>query len=140
MNRRSIMKSATAAAFLPLASTLANASEVTPETVYELRTYHLNDGKLPLILRRFREKETKIFERCGMKNIVFWTPTEAPLEGRTLIYIVRHASREAARQSWAKFSADPEWVALKAESEKDGTFVARHESTFLQLTDFSPIL
>lgn len=140
MNRRSMMKSATAASLLPLASLSSHASDVTPETVYELRVYHLNEGKLPLILKRFREKETKIFERCGMKNIVFWTPTEEPLAGRTLTYIVRHASREAARQNWAKFSADPEWVALKAESEKDGAFVASRESTFLQLTDFSPVL
>ncbi len=32
---------------------------------------------------------------------------------------------------------DPEWIALKAESEKDGAFVKLHESTFLKLTDFS---
>ena len=140
MNRRSMMKSATAASLLPLASLSSHASDVTPETVYELRVYHLNEGKLPLILKRFREKETKIFERCGMTNIVFWTPTEEPLAGKTLTYIVRHASREAARQNWAKFSADPEWVALKAESEKDGPFVATRESTFLKLTDFSPML
>jgi hypothetical protein len=29
-------------------------------------------------------------------------------------------------------------VALKAETEKDGAFVNKHESTFMKLTDFSP--
>jgi hypothetical protein len=51
---------------------------------------------------------------------------------------LRHPSREAATANWAKFKADPEWVALKAESEKDGVFVANIDSTFMKLTDFSP--
>ncbi len=108
------------------------------DTVYELRIYHLNEGKQDLILERFRTKETRIFERLGMHGVGYWVATEEPLAGRTLIYLLRHKSREAARESWARFSTDPEWVALKAESEKDGTFVNKHESTFMKLTDFSP--
>ena len=128
----------------PALASLAEAQDITSTTVYELRVYHLNPGKLPLILDRFRTKETAIFSRCGMHNVAFWTPTDdsgnAETFGNTLVYMLRHASREAARQSWAKFSADPEWVALKAETEKDGTFVNKVESTFLALTDFSPKL
>ena len=63
---------------------------------------------------------------------------QPPLAGQTIVYMLRHKSRAAATESWAKFTADPEWVALKAESEKDGAFVKLHESTFLKLTDFSP--
>ena len=106
--------------------------------MYELRIYHLNEGKQDLILERFRTKETKIFARMGMHGVAYWVPTEEPLAGRTLIYLLRHKSREAAKESWAKFAADPEWVALKAETEKDGAFVNKHESTFMKLTDFSP--
>jgi hypothetical protein len=108
------------------------------DTVYELRIYHLNEGKQDLILERFRSKETKIFARYGMHGVGYWVPTEEPLLGRTLIYLLRHQSREAAKESWAKFAADPEWIALKKESEKDGPFVNLHESTFMKLTDFSP--
>jgi hypothetical protein len=110
----------------------------TDETVYELRIYHLNEGKQPLILDRFRAKETAIFVRCGMHGVGYWVPTDEPLAGRTIVYMLRHKSREAATESWKKFSADPEWIALKAETEKDGAFVKQHESTFLKLTDFSP--
>src|ERR1700712_3138007 len=142
MTRRTAIKSAAAAAALPLAlgrELLGQSTgDVTPDTVYELRIYHLNEGKQPLILERFRSKETKIFERLGMHNVAFWVPTEDPLAGRTLIYLLRHKSREAARESWAKFSKDPEWVALKAETEKDGVFVVKHDITFMKLTDFSP--
>jgi hypothetical protein len=98
----------------------------------------LNPGKLPLILERFRTKETAIFARLGMVGVEYWVPTEEPLAGKTLMYLLRHRSREAAKASWAAFSADPEWIALKAETEKDGPFLASREITFMKATDFSP--
>ncbi len=145
MNRRTLLQSAAAFAPLALAAEALRAAPlaaepITADTVYELRIYHLNPGKLPLILERFRTKETKIFARLGMTNVAFWTPVDGVLERETLVYMLRHKSREAARASWAAFRADPEWVALKAESEKDGTFVVKSESTFLKLTDFSPLI
>jgi hypothetical protein len=135
MDRRNVLKGMGAAAMLPLAT---DAQTHDADTVYELRTYHLNEDKEAAILARFRTKERAIFARCGMHGVAYWTPTEEPLAGRTLVYMLRHKSREAAKESWAKFSADPEWVALKAETEKDGAFVTLHESVFLKLTDFSP--
>lgn len=140
MERRDALKTLGLAALAGAMPAVADAQDITPETVYELRIYHLNEGKLPLILERFRTKETKIFDRLGMHGVGYWTPTEGPLAGKTLIYMLRHKSREAARQAWAAFSKDPEWVALKAETEKDGAFVKEHDITFLSLTDFSPKL
>jgi hypothetical protein len=136
LDRRTAMKGM--GMMMAMAATGAKAQGVDAETVYELRVYHLNEGKLPLILDRFRTKETAIFARCGMHGVGYWTPVEGELEGKTLVYMLRHKSRAAAKESWAKFIADPEWVALKAETEKDGEFVAKIESTFLGLTDFSP--
>jgi len=140
MDRRDLLKGAGAAALIPLAmgDAMQAGAQVTEDTVYELRIYHLNEGKQALIEERFRSKETKIFERCGMHGVGFWTPTDEPLAGRTLIYMLRHKSRAAATESWAKFKADPEWIALKAESEKDGAFMLKAESTFMKLLDFSP--
>jgi hypothetical protein len=138
MTRRKLLKSTAA---LTLASALAAEAQsagITPETVYELRIYHLNPGKLPLILNRFRTRETKIFTRLGMHCVAFWTPLDGELPAETLVYLLRHKSRETARAAWDAFGKDPEWVALKAESEKDGTFVNVHDVTFLKLTDFSP--
>jgi hypothetical protein len=140
MDRRDLIKTMSAAAMLPLllAGEAGAEDAVTDETVHELRIYHLNEGKQPLILDRFRSKETAIFARCGMHGVGYWVPTDEPLAGRTLIYMLRHKSREAATESWAKFSKDPEWLAVKAETEKDGPFVKLHESTFMKLMDFSP--
>ena len=106
--------------------------------VYELREYHLNEGKQDLILARFRGQERVIFARYGMEGVGFWVPTDEPLAGRTIVYMLKHKSRAAADASWNAFRADPEWVALKAETEKDGAFVKLHDVTFMKLTDFSP--
>ena len=71
-----------------------------------------------------------------MQPVAFWVPTDEPLAGRTFVYILRHKSRAQADANWAGFRADPEWVALKAETEKDGPFVKQYDLTFLKLTDF----
>jgi len=139
MNRRKLLKSSAA---LTLAGAFAAEAQpsagITSDTVYELRIYHVNPGKLPLIRNRFRTRETKIFTRLGMHCVAFWTPLDGALPAETLVYMLRHKSREAARVAWDAFGKDTEWVALKAESEKDGVFVNKHDITFLKLTDFSP--
>ena len=138
MDRRDLMKIGMAGMAMAAGSFGSGDAQVTDETVYELRIYHLNEGKLPLILERFRTRETKIFERLGMHPVGYWVPTDPPLAGRTLVYMLRHKSRAAADEAWAKFRTEPEWVALKKESEKDGEFVNKHDITFLKLTDCSP--
>lgn len=137
MNRRALIKGMAAMTMAAGVST-EGAAQANDETVYELRIYHLNEGKLPLILERFRTREIKIFERMGMHPVAYWVPTDEPLAGRTLVYMLRHKSRADADASWAKFRADPEWVELKKESEKDGAFVNKYDITFLKPTDFSP--
>ena len=113
-------------------------AQTSTDAVYELRIYHLNEGKQPLIVERFRTKERPLLERHGMRAVGYWVPTDEPLAGRTFVYLLRHKSRAEADASWAGFRADPDWVALKAESEKDGPFVKQYDITFLKLTDFSP--
>ena len=110
------------------------------DTVFELRVYHCYEGKLPDLLRRFREHTTKIFERHGMKNIAYWTPMDEPQKSNTLVYILEHPSREAATANWKAFSADPEWQSVQKASEANGKIVEKVDSTFLVLTDFSPTI
>ncbi|MEO6983418.1 MAG: NIPSNAP family protein [Edaphobacter sp.] len=143
MNRRELMQTMGAAAILPLmGGTGLEAQTASDEAgaVFELRIYHTYEGKLEPLLKRFREKETRIFERLGMHGIGYWVPTEEPLKGRTLVYMLKHKSRAGAAENWARFGKDPEWVKLKNESEANGPLVEKHESTFMALTDFSPAL
>lgn len=145
MDRRELMVGLTAMAmsageFGGGAEAQAAASDGGNAAVYELKIYHLNEGKQALIVERFRTKERPLLERHGMHAVAFWVPTDEPLAGRTFVYILRHASRAQADANWAGFRADPDWVALKAESEKDGAFVKQYDLTFLKLTDFSPVV
>lgn len=118
----------------------ARAVPLDPRTAaYELRTYYPAPGKLPALNARFRNHTTKLFERHGMRNIAYWTasPSADAPDGK-LIYVLAHRSRETASASWKAFGADPEWRAVHARSEAQGKLVARIESLFMDLTDYSP--
>ncbi len=111
-----------------------------PQTrVFEVRTYTTAPGRLPALHRRFREHTLGIFARHGMTNVVYGTPQDSARASNTLIYLLAHPSREAARQSWAAFGQDPEWRRVQAASEADGKIVERVESVFLEPTDYSPM-
>jgi len=108
--------------------------------VFELRTYHTPSGKLDALHARFRDHTNTLFERHGMRVVGFWVPTDAAQgSADTLVYILEHKSRAAADESWKAFRADPEWVRVKAESEKDGPLTTKVESVFMSPTDYSPI-
>ncbi len=139
------MQSISAAALIPTASLLSSTGKIfdsaaDANSVYELRIYHCLEGKLPDLLKRFREHTTKLFEKHGMKNIAYWTPMDEPQKSNTLVYVIAHASREAATANWKAFGDDPEWQSVRNASEANGKIVEKVDSTFLVLTDFSPPL
>jgi hypothetical protein len=107
--------------------------------VFEIRTYTTEPGKLPDLLKRFRDHTTKLFEKHGMTNIGYWVPVNEPRSKNTLIYILAHASREAAKKSWNGFKSDPEWIKVRDASEAGGKIVTKVESVFAEPTDFSAI-
>ena len=111
-----------------------------PARVFEIRTYYTFPGRLDALHKRFREHTMKMFEKHGMTNVAYWTPQDSPAKDNTLIYVISHASREAAKKNWAGFSADPEWKAIAAASEADGgKIVEKVESVYMDATDFSPM-
>jgi hypothetical protein len=108
--------------------------------VFELRTYTAPPGKLAALQSRFRDHTVRIFKKHGMTSIGYWVPADAPNSENTLIYILAHESREAAKKSWDAFRADPEWQKVAKESQVDGPLTAKPpESVFLNPTDYSPI-
>src|SRR5579883_2091388 len=71
----------------------------TAQRVFELRTYHVNPGKLDDLHRRFRDHTCGLLKKHGAELIGFWTPTdEKDGKGKTLIYLVAFPSREAANK------------------------------------------
>lgn len=130
--------------FLPLCGSLALAQEVKSENkmtprLYELRTYTTHPGRLEALNKRFREHTLKLFEKHGMKNGMYWIPTDPEKKENTLIYVVSHESQEAADKSWKAFQADPEWHKARDASEVDGKIVLKVERVYMYLTDYSPV-
>jgi len=123
------------------ASSLRAEPEKPASLVYELRTYTTHEGRLPALNDRFKNHTMKLFEKHGMKNVIYCTPIDKegkPVEN-TLVYLIAHKSQQAARDSFAAFGKDPEWIAARTDSEKDGKIVAKVESQFLVPTDYSPM-
>ena len=63
----------------------------------------------------------------------------SPTAENTLVYILAHESREAAKKNWAAFIADPVRKQVWADTEKDGPINMKVESVYLNPTEFSPV-
>ena len=124
---------------LQSATTAAPAAVQASTRVFELRTYTANAGKFDAMKARFREHILPLFKKHNLTVVGFWTPADPPLSENTLIYILAHDSREAAKKNWAAFSADPVRKQVWADTEKDGPINMKVESVYLNPTDFSPI-
>jgi hypothetical protein len=123
-----------------LSAIAAISSAPVPDgRVFELRTYHTaSPAKLDALHARFRNHSIKLLQKHGMTLVGFWVPTDADKgSATTLVYLVAHKNRDTATASWNAFRADPEWVRVKAESEKDGVLAEKVESVFMSPTDYS---
>jgi hypothetical protein len=113
--------------------------------VFELRTYTTTPQNLPLLHARFRDHTLGLFAKHGMTNLFYWQLLpDQPGAENTLIYLLAHASEDAAKASFGAFRADPTWVAAKSASEAKGggsLTVPQPDgvkSLFLKATDYSP--
>jgi len=129
-------------ATLALAAAALFAADEKPKDaprVFEMRTYITHEGRLDALHRRFREHTTKLFEKHGMTNVGYWTPSDGPEAKNTLVYLLAYPSREAREASWKAFGADPDWKTAQSASEKDGPIVKEVIVKFLTATDYSAI-
>ncbi|WP_425618382.1 NIPSNAP family protein [Anatilimnocola sp. NA78] len=116
----------------------AVAQEKAVPRVYELRTYTTHPGRLPALNKRFQEHTLKLFEKHGMKNEMYWIPTDSTKSENTLIYVISHESEAAAKKSWDAFRTDPDWIKARDASEADGKIVLKVESVFMTKAPYSP--
>ncbi|MFM8470078.1 MAG: NIPSNAP family protein [Limisphaerales bacterium] len=130
-------------------SPLAKAEKVG-NRVFELRTYTTEPGRLPNLNARFRDHTLKLFAKHGITNLPYWTPmadqkgaSNPPDKDNTLIYLLAHASQDAAKASFGNFGKDPDWqAARKASEDKAGgslTTKGGVKSVFLVPTDYSAV-
>jgi hypothetical protein len=106
--------------------------------IYELRVYHCLPGRLPALLKRFESTTLPMFERFGIKQAGFWTTLVGP-SNQDLTYLLAWESLAEREQKWNAFQSNPEWIAARAETERDGQIVEKISSSFLQPTAFSSV-
>ena len=117
-------------------SRLPAANPQPPRHVYELRLYHVHEGKMDALKARFGDHTDAIFRRHNMKSIGYWSPEDAQ---NLFIYILEHPSRQDAEKNWADFQADPEWKKVKAESEAHGPLVDHIDRYLMDPASFSAL-
>lgn len=106
--------------------------------IHELRIYHCVPGRLPALLKRFETITLKIWEKHGIRQAGFWTVLIGE-SNQDLYYLLEWDSLAEREKKWTAFSSDPEWLAARAETEKDGAIVASLSSQILQPTAFSSV-
>jgi len=106
--------------------------------IHELRIYHCLPGRLPALLNRFTNTTLRIWERQGIRQAGFWTVAIGE-SNQDLYYLLAWESLAERESKWAAFQADAEWIAARAESEKNGLIVGSITNLILQPTAFSSV-
>jgi hypothetical protein len=106
--------------------------------LYELRTYDVVPGKLPAVHERFQQQVLPLFAKHGITHIGFWTCAIGP-SANQIRYLLAWADLAAREQIWGGFASDPDWLAVRAETEKDGPLIERAENMILAPTSYSQL-
>jgi hypothetical protein len=106
--------------------------------IYELRVYTVTPGRMPALLKRFETITLPIWQRLGIRQAGFWT-TVIGASNQELHYLLAWESMGERETKWHSFATDPEWIAKRTETEKDGAIVANVTNSFLQPTAFSAV-
>lgn len=106
--------------------------------LYELRVYHCVPGRLPALLKRFETITLELWAKHGIRQAGFWTVAIGE-SNQDLYYLLPWDSLAERERKWNAFLADPDWIAKRAETERDGPIVASISNTILQPTSFSTV-
>jgi hypothetical protein len=106
--------------------------------LHELRVYRCVPNRLPALLKRFETTTLRIWEKHGIRQAGFWT-TMIGESNQELTYLLAWESLAEREKKWAAFVSDPEWLAGRDESERDGPIVANVVNSILQPTAFSSV-
>ena len=104
--------------------------------IHELRIYRSVPGQFSALLARFEHRTLQLWAKHGIRPVGFWTT----LIGKShldLTYILAWDSMAEREKRWNAFLMDPEWIAIVAETEKDGQLVQNISSELMAPTAFS---
>jgi len=106
---------------------------------FELRVYHNSSSAILRALHeRFAGPETKIFARSGIHPVLYGDTlfgTDMP----NLTYLIPFDSLGAREKAWDTFNADPEWLKVREESNKNGQLVSVSNVSIYRAVAYSPV-
>lgn len=106
--------------------------------IYEMRVYRVLPGRMPAMLARFEKTTLALFDRHGIRQAGFFT-TLVGESNHDLTYLLAWESLAERERKWNAFATDPEWIAKRTESERDGQIVESVRNSFLTPAAFSVV-
>ena len=106
--------------------------------IHEMRVYRCLPGRLPALLKRFETVTLGIWARHGIRQAGFWT-TIIGESNNDLTYLLAWENMAERETKFAAFQSDPEWIAKRAESERDGQIISNIVTQLLQPAAFSSV-
>lgn len=100
--------------------------------IYELRIYTVNEGKMDLLLDRFRNHTLFFFNKYNMHVVNFYCNKNRD----KLFYILQFENIEEKNIAWNAFLADAGWKRVSEQTNKDGRLVNNIESHLLYPINF----
>ena len=102
--------------------------------IHELREYVAVPGRAEDLHRRFADVTLDFFRELGLAVEGFWHVTD---DRHRIVYLTRWDTVEQAQEHWARFAADPRWLAIKASTEQDGPLIESIAVTYLSTPDYA---
>jgi hypothetical protein len=106
--------------------------------IYELRIYHCMPGRLPALNERFQSKTLAIWKKHSITPVGFWTVVIGA-SNHDLYYLLAWKDLAEREAKWNAFSTDPEWLATRTETERNGPLMSHFTNYILAPTAYSPM-
>jgi len=100
--------------------------------IYELRLYSVAPGRMADLHARLRDHVPPLFERHGLSCIGRWTGASGP-RSPLFVYLIAHASFATREASWASLYSDPQWLAIRGNTNAGSEMIERYDLLFLKL-------
>jgi hypothetical protein len=107
--------------------------------LHELRIYRCLPGRLPALNQRFESATLELWKKHGIRQVGFWTVEIGGSSNTELYYLLEWESLAEREQRWNAFQSDPEWIAKRAASEKDGPILREIDNLILKPTSYSKL-
>ena len=108
---------------------LVKAQQTITSSYFEMRTYTVNDGKMPDLIQRFQNHTRTLFAKHGIESVSYFLSADQP--EKQLTFIIGYPSASERDIRWNNFANDPEWKAVAAASEANGKIVQKVDQVFM---------